>query len=166
MISKPLQSKTNLDDKIDEYRQKMVNLIANSEEIFNLIATEDQTYGEDDLVWTNIYPTEFVAETQEVAKTFVCVDIDADSKEYNNTFDSMTVYFFISTHVNTMKNPHGKGLRVDAIAHEIRKMIDRQFVDKLGTNKCSFLYNHRYNPNMVFRGRVLCMQFNDFKIGV
>lgn len=166
MIPKPIQSRTNLDDKVDEYRQKMINLIANSEEIFHLIADDDQVFGEDDLVWTNIYPTEFIAETQETAQTFVCVDIDVESQEYTNVFDCMTVYFFISTHVNTMRHPDGKGLRVDAIAHEIRKMIDRQFVDKLGANRCSFLYNHRYNPNMVFRGRVLCMQFKDFKTGV
>ena len=166
MISKMQTPTTNIADKVDEYRQKMVNLIANSEEIFHLVADEGQVFGEDDLVWTNIFPTEFVIGTQEKARTLVCVDVDINYDPVNNCYDVMDVYFFVSTHSNIMQHPDGQGLRVDAIIHEIRKLLDRKFITGLGVKKSKFLYNRRYNPTTTFRGRVLCMRFEDFKYGV
>ncbi len=152
-----------MEDKVNEYRQKILNQISRSKELFYLV-NENGDFSKEDLVWTHYFPTEFVPDTQEQEGTFICIEVDINYNQKNSCFQDFFVYFFVCTHVNTMRNPVGSGLRCDAIAYELQNLFNDSFL--LGVRSGKFIYNRPYAPNNRFRGRMLRMDFRDFGFGI
>lgn len=111
-----------------------------------------------DLAYQQIYPYEFVPETVDDGKTFICFDVDIAEVE-DKTFYLPVVYVWIFTHKSKMRLTEG-GVRTDQLAVEINKELNgsRYF----GLGELDLYSVGRFSPITDYQGRVLTYSAKDF----
>lgn len=154
---------TNTDDKMTKYRNIIVSQLCSDSRIVSILSNgNDETDGYD-LVWNRIFPFEYVPDVTSSASPYICFDIVADDNSVN-TFQNMSIYFFISTHYSISAQRSGMGLVCDELAHRVQLLFNDKLIS--GVGKCKFISNHIYAPSDDFRGRVLRFDVRDFNYWV
>lgn len=150
------------------YKNQFINDLLSNEEAVKLMGDK---YGEipfedaKSLMYTQIFPYEFVPETVEHGRTFICCDVDISrmSDRRENTGNGMiyapVLYVWIFTHKSLMRLPEG-GVRVDKLAHEIAKVVNGSHYYGMGELE---LYSvKRFAPMVDYQGKVMVFDARDW----
>lgn len=144
-----------------DYKTRLMMDICSNESIVKLITGEKHpTVPNRKLPYTQVYPYQFIPETENNASTFVCFDVDILYKrQTNKTFYYPVIYVWILVHKSKMKTD-GKGVRTDAIANEIDKMLNgNRFY---GQGELELGPVERFVPTIDYLGRELVYYARDF----
>lgn len=147
-----------LEEFFDYKNQLMEDLLTNPE-IVKLL-TDDKTDHEhpEKLVYSQVYPFEYIPETVEHGETFICCDVDIQ-RSLNKTYLLPVLYIWVFTHKSKMCLPEG-GVRVDKLVSEIAKEINGSRYYGLG--ELDLYSAKRFAPITDYQGKVLTFQATDF----
>ena len=104
------------------YKNQFLNDILTDDEIVSLIDEDFDLENGDrkSLVYSKVFPLEYVPETVEDAATYIMCDVDI-SKPYNSQYIEVTLYVWVLMHKSLLLLPDGGGVRIDKI---VSKIID------------------------------------------
>ena len=110
------------------------------------------------LIYTQAFPYEYVPDTVETAKTFICCEVDVTDVD-NKTFLRPTIYVWVFTHKSKVRLKEG-GLRIDKLTSRIAKLLNKSRMYGLGELALSSA--KRFSPITNYQGRVLIFKARDF----
>ena len=155
-------------DEFFNYKNQLITDLLGNEEIVRLLDDKYEVRPSEDsgaLVYSQIFPYEYVPETVEHGQTFICCDVDisrmSDRREApsNKMIYSPVLYIWLFTHKSLLRLPEG-GLRVDKLAHEIAKTINGSHNYGIGNLE---LYSvKRFAPMMDYQGKVMTFDATDW----
>ena len=141
-----------------DYKNKLMEDLLTNEEIVNLV---DDTVGLDgakQLAYTSVFPYEYIPDTVEEAKTFICFDVDVQ-ESMNKTFLRPTLYIWVFSHKSKLRLPEG-GVQTDKLVSEIAKAINGSRFYGLGELD---LYSvRRFAPVTDYQGKVMTFHAKEF----
>ena len=141
-------------DEFYDYKNKFVEDIVTNETIVNLLDGEFTEEGQRKLVYSQVYPYEFIPDTIEEATTFICCDVDIQ-EVIDKTYLVPVIYVWVFTHKSKLRLPTG-GVRTDKICSEVAKEINGSRFYGLGETNLSSV--RRFAPMSDYQGKV--MTFN------
>ena len=139
-----------LEDFFDYKNQLMKDLLT-SESVVRLLDDSLPTEDGAKLAYTQVFPYEYIPETVEEGKTFICFDVDV-LESYNKTFLLPVLYIWVFTHKSKLRLPEG-GVRTDKLCSEICKLINGSRYYSLG--ELNVYSAKRFAPMTDFQGKVL-----------
>lgn len=147
-----------LDEFFDYKNEVMKTLCCNSEIVRLVTDSSEASVPNYDLAYTRIYPFEYIPDTVDDGKTFVCFDVDI-AEVYNKTFYVPVLYVWVFTHKSKIRLDEG-GVRTDQLAVEINKELNgsRYF----GLGELDLYSVGRFSPITDYQGRVLAYSARDF----
>lgn len=145
-------------DEFFDYKNQLMEDLLTDESIVNLINEEVSLKKASSLCYTQVFPFEYVPETVEVGKTFVCFDVDIQ-KALNKTYYMPTIYIWIFTHKSKLRLPEG-GVRTDKLCSKIVGAINGS--RKYGLGELDLYSVKRYAPMTDFQGKVITLYAQDF----
>lgn len=147
-----------LEEFFDYKNQLMEDLLTN-ETIVNLVNEEILFNEAAKLAYLNVFPCEYVPETVQDGKTFICFDVDIQ-EVVNKTYLLPTLYVWVFTHRSKLRLPDGGGLRTDKLCSEICKMINGS--RKYGLGELNLYSVKRFAPMTDYQGKVMTFYAKDF----
>lgn len=141
-----------------DYKNKLMEEILTNEEIVKLINENKTTLNSKDLAYKQVFPCEYIPETAQEGKTFVCFDVDI-LKSYNKTYYQPVLYVWVFTHRTKLRLPEG-GVRTDKLCSEICKAINGS--REYGLGELEFESSKRFAPVTDFQGKVLTFYAKEF----
>lgn len=146
-----------LQDFYDYKNQLMKDLLTNPE-IVRLVDDKVRPDMSEILAYHNVFPYEYIPETAEDGRTYICFDVDILSAE-NKTFYLPALYIWVFAHKSKLRLPEG-GVRTDALCAEIAKTIAGSREYGLGE---LLLYSvKRFAAMTDYPGKVLTFHLKDF----
>lgn len=142
-----------------EYKNRLAGQLINNPDIVSMM-TDDLRIAKnpEDLMYTQIFPLEYVPETAEEGKTYICFDVDIHGVS-NKTFLTPVLYIWVFTHRSLLRMKGG-GILIDELVSEIDKMINGSRFYGLGELN---LYScKRFAPITDYQGKVLTYETKDF----
>lgn len=142
-----------------DYKNRLVaDMVTNSEIVSLLRDDAVENYDPSALVYTQIFPFEYVPETLEHGQTYICCDVDVQ-KTSSKTFLSPVIYVWVFTHKSKLRLDKG-GVRVDKLCSEIAKTLNGSRYYGLGELD---LYSvKRFSPITDYQGKVMMFVAKDF----
>lgn len=147
----------NLQEFFDYKNQLMKDILTN-EEIVKLVNEDIQMEDAASLAYTQVFPCEYVPETVQAGKTFVCFDVDIQ-RSLDKTFLIPTIYVWVFTHRSNLRLPEG-GVRTDKLCSEICKVINGSRFYGLG--ELNFFAAKRFAPMTDYQGKMMTFTAKDF----
>jgi hypothetical protein len=149
-----------LQDFYDYKNQLMKDIITNKTLVGLLIDDSDDVENINalSLAYTQVFPYEYVPQTVQEGKTFICFDVDI-SRTYNKTFYSPILYVWVFAHRSNLRLPEG-GVRVDKICNELALILNGSRNYCLGELDLSTV--KRFAPMTDFQGKVLTFTGKEF----
>ena len=145
-------------DEFFNYKNQLMEDLLTEPNIVKLINENVPIEDAGSLMYTQVFPYEYVPETVEHGLTFVCSDVDIASTA-NKTYYSPTLYVWLFTHKSLLRLPEG-GVRTDKLAHEIAKKLSGSRFYGLG--ELDLRSVKRFAPMMDYQGKVLIFDATDF----
>lgn len=140
------------------YKNKLMEDLLTNEEIVNLV---DETVGLDGakrLAYTSVFPYEYIPDTVEEAKTFICFDVDVQ-ESMNKTFLRPTLYIWVFSHKSKLRLLEG-GVQTDKLVSKIAEAINGSHNYGLGELE---LYSvKRFAPVTDYQGKVMTFHTKEF----
>ena len=147
-------------DEFFDYKNQLMEDMLTNQRIVSLLREDMSVEDARDLMYTQVFPYEYVPETIEHGVTYVCADVDIQRVQ-NKTYLSPTLYVWVFTHKSLLRLPEG-GVRTDKLAHEIVKAINGSHMYGLGELE---LYSvKRFSPLTDYQGKVLVFHATDFNM--
>lgn len=137
-----------------DYKNQLMEDLLTNEKIVALINEDIDFYKSETLAYQQVFPCEYVPETVEHGKTFVCFDVDIQ-ESVNQTFLLPTLYVWVFTHRSLLRLPEG-GVRTDKLCSEICQTINGSRMYGLG--KLNLYSVKRFAPMTDYQGK--CMTFH------
>jgi hypothetical protein len=147
-----------LEDFFD-YKNQLMEDILTTESIVRLLDEEISMDDAAKLAYSQVFPCEYVPETVQGGKTYICFDVDI-LKSSNSTFYIPTIYIWIFAHRSQLRLPDGGGVRTDTICSELCKKINGS--RKYGLGELDLYSAKRFAPMTDYQGKVLCFYAKDF----
>lgn len=148
----------NLEEFFD-YKNTLMKTICTNERIVKLVTdNDDSVVPNHTIAYYQVYPYEFVPETVDNAKTFICFDVDIDSV-INKTYYVPIIYIWVFTHKSKIRLPEG-GTRTDAICRELDKVLNGNRYFGLGRLELGSV--RRFSPVTDYLGRVMVYSARDW----
>ena len=142
-----------------DYKNRLMMDLCSNQEIVSLVTgKEDPEVPDRTLPYTQIYPFQYIPETENNARTFVCFDVDI-LKAPNKTFFYPVIYIWILAHKSKMRTK-GKGCLTDAISCEIDQMLNGNRFYGLGELELGPV--SRFIPTTDYLGRQMVYYTKDF----
>lgn len=155
-------------DEFFHYKNQLIDDLLSDGEIVRLLSDKYEEIPMDEagkLVYTQIFPYEYIPETVEHGQTFICCDVDisrmSDRREApsNKMIYSPVLYVWLFTHKSLLRLPEG-GVRIDRLAHEIAKTINGSHYYGMGSLE---LYSvKRFAPMADYQGKVMTFDAKDW----
>lgn len=147
-----------LEEFFDYKNQLMEDLLTNPE-IVKLLDDDCKTTDKpESLVYTQVYPFEYIPDTIEHGQTFICCDVDIQ-RSMNKTFLLPVLYVWVFSHRSKLRLPGG-GVRTDKLCSEIAKAINGSRFYGLG--ELDLYSAKRFAPITDYQGKVLTFQAQEF----
>lgn len=146
-------------DECFDYKNQFMQDILTNETIVKLL-TDDYKVQKNpkQLVYSQVFPYEYLPETIEEGKPYIFVDVDI-KKSNSKTFWEPYMYVWVLCHKSKLKLTTG-GVRTDRICAEIAKAIDGSRFYGLGELE---LYSvARFSPTADHTGKVMTFHLTDF----
>lgn len=145
-------------DELFDYKNQLMADLLTREDIVALIDETVELKNAKKLVYKQVFPYEYVPDTVEEGKTFICCDVDIQ-KAVNKTYLLPTLYVWVFTHKNKLRLPEG-GVRTDRLVSKIASAINGSHYYGLGELD---LYSvKRFAPMTDFQGKVMTFYATDF----
>ena len=141
-----------------DYKNQLMGDILTNETIVALINENVPFEEAETLAYTQVFPYEYLPETVEEGRTFICFDVDIQ-RSNGKTFLSPVIYIWVFTHKSLLRLPEG-GVRPDKLCSEICKVIDGSRMYGLG--ELNIYSAKRFSPMTDYQGKVLTFQATDF----
>ena len=141
-----------------DYKNRLMEDLMTHESIVSLINENVSFDNAESLIYSQVFPYEYVPDVIQEGKTFVCCDVDIQSVT-NKTFLIPTLYIWVFTHQSLLRLPEG-GVRTDKLCSEICNVINGSRYYGLGELN---LYSvKRCAPLSNFNGKLLTFHATDF----
>lgn len=141
------------------YKNQLMDDLLTNGEILRLLSDDCKSLSDPSkLLYTQVFPYEYVPDTITHGQTFICCDVDIQRAQ-SKTFLTPTMYIWVFTHKSKMRLPEG-GVRVDELCSEIAKAINGSRYYGLGELDISS--TRRFAPIADYQGKVLTFQATDF----
>ena len=99
------------------YKNKLMEEIITDEEIVKLINENVPFEEAASLCYTQVFPFEYIPETEQEGRTFVCFDVDVQ-KQLGRPLYEPSIYVWVFAHKSALRLPEG-GVRVDKLCSKI-----------------------------------------------
>ena len=141
-----------------DYKNKLMEDLLTNEEIVKLVDNTVKIGDSKLLAYSNVFPYEYIPDTVEEAKTFICFDVDVQ-ESINKTFLRPTLYIWVFSHKSKLRLPEG-GVQTDKLVSEIAKAINGSHEYGLGELE---LYSvKRFTPVTDYQGKVMTFHAKEF----
>lgn len=142
-----------------DYKNQLMNDLLTNPDIVRLLDDNfQQTDRPENLVYSQVFPYEYIPDTIEHGQTFICCDVDIQ-RSVNKTFLLPVLYVWVFSHKSKLRLPEG-GVRVDKLCSEIAKAINGSRFYGLG--ELDLYSAKRFAPITDYQGKVLTFQAQDF----
>ena len=143
-----------------DYKNQFMNDMLTNEAIIHLL-TDDKALWEEPgkMMYTQVFPFEYVPDTMEHGLTFICCDVDVQ-RSLDKTYLAPVIYVWLFTHKSKLRLPDGGGVRTDKLASEIAKAINGSRMYGLG--ELEFYSAKRFAPINDYQGKVLTFHTKEF----
>lgn len=142
-----------------DYKNQLMNDLLTNLDIVRLLDDNFQpTDKPENLVYSQVFPYEYIPDTIEHGQTFICCDVDIQ-RSVNKTFLLPVLYVWVFSHKSKLRLPEG-GVRVDKLCSEIAKAINGSRFYGLG--ELDLYSAKRFAPITDYQGKVLTFQAQDF----
>jgi hypothetical protein len=142
-----------------DYKNQLMNDLLTNEAIVKLLNSNLSMDDAGSLVYTQVFPYEYVPETVQDGKTFICCDVDIQGIENGKTFLAPILYVWVFAHRSSLRLPNG-GVITDALCNEICKTINGSRMYGLG--ELNLYACKRFAPMTDYQGKVLVFHAKDF----
>lgn len=141
-----------------DYKNKLMEDLLTNSEIVKLLDDSVELKNAKQLAYTHVFPYEYIPDTVEEAKTFICFDVDVQ-ESINKTFLLPTLYIWVFSHKSKLRLLEG-GVQTDKLASEIAKAINGSRFYGLGELD---LYSvKRFTPVTDYQGKVMTFHAKEF----
>ena len=141
-----------------DYKNKLMEDLLTNPEIVKLLDDSVKLKDAKQLAYTHVFPYEYIPDTVEEAKTFICFDVDVQ-ESINKTFLLPTLYIWVFSHKSKLRLLEG-GVQTDKLASEIAKAINGSRFYGLGELD---LYSvKRFAPVTDYQGKVMTFHAKEF----
>ncbi len=141
-----------------DYKNQLMGDILTNETLVRLMNEEVSPDDAGSLAYTQVFPCEYVPETVQDGKTFLCFDVDVQ-RSADKTFLFPTIFVWVFTHRSKLRLPVG-GLRTDAICSELCKTINGS--REYGLGELNLYSVKRFAPMTDYQGKVMTFYAKDF----
>ena len=141
-----------------DYKNTCMEDLLTNEAIVKLVNEDVSLENAESLVYKQVFPFEFVPDTVEQGKTFICVDVDIQ-RAVGKTYFLPTMFVWVFTHKSLLKLPTG-GVRTDKLCSEIAKKLNGSRFYGLGELELTSV--KRFVPMTDFQGKVMTFSAKDF----
>ena len=145
-------------DEFYDYKNRLMEDLLTNEEIVKLITEPGEVTDSASLVYKQVFPYEYVPQTIQEGKVFICCDVDIHDT-VNKTYLTPVLYIWIFAHRSKLRLPEG-GVRTDKICSEISKQINGSRFYGLGELNLSSVL--RFAPISDYQGKVMKFVAKDF----
>lgn len=145
-------------DEFFDYKNKLMEDLLTNEAVVKLIDPKATLDSAASLAYKQVFPYEYVPESVEEAKTFVCFDVEIQ-KSVNKTFHVPLIYVWVYSHRSLLRLPEG-GVRPDKLVSEIADALDGSHFYGLGELDLNSV--RRYYPIEDYQGKVLTFYTKEF----
>ena len=135
----------------------MEDLLTN-EDIVKLLDDSISLQHANTLAYSQVFPCEYIPETVQEGKTFVCFDVDVQEAA-NKTYLLPTLYVWVFTHRSKLRLPEG-GVRTDKLCSEICKAINGS--RRYGLGELNLYSVKRFAIMTDYQGKVMTFHAKDF----
>lgn len=142
-----------------DYKNQLMEDILTDDNILRLLSEDGrEPVPPEQLMYSQVFPYEYVPETLEHAKTYICCEVDIQ-KATSKTFLSPVINVWVFTHRSKMRLPEG-GVRVDEIVSRIADKLNGSRMYGLGELD---LYScRRFAPINDYQGKSMTFHAVDF----
>lgn len=142
-----------------DYKNLLMKQLCNDPEIVRTVTDNDEaTVPNHDLPYEQIFPYEFIPETVNDARNFICFDTDIVSVP-NKTVYTPVIYVWVYTHKSRLRAKSG-GCTLDHMAVAVNRLLNGNRYYGLGELKLDSV--RRFTPIKDYQGRVLTFYAKDF----
>ena len=141
-----------------DYKNTCMEDLLTNETIVKLVNENVSLENAESLVYEQVFPFEFVPDTVEQGKTFICVDVDIQ-RAVGKTYFLPTMFVWVFTHKSLLKLPKG-GVRTDKLCSEIAKKLNGSRFYGLGELELTSV--KRFAPMTDFQGKIMTFTAKDF----
>ena len=149
------------DNLIEDYRNLVTNTLLANPTIVEVLSDGEYSLEEaDELMWTHIFPNQYIPDTITETGSFILYDLsDAAISRVNKTYIEVTLYFWILTHYKMPK--YKDKLRNDILVRELRKDFGEK--DCFGIAKAHYVSNSIFNSGAnKYTGRLVTFRVTDW----
>ena len=149
------------DNLIEDYRNLVTNTLLANPTIVEVLSDGEYSLEEaDELMWTRIFPNQYIPDTITETGSFILYDLsDAVISRVNKTYIEVTLYFWILTHYKMPK--YNNKLRNDILVRELRKDFGEK--DCFGIAKAHYVSNSIFNSGTnKYTGRLVTFRVTDW----
>lgn len=148
--------------EIIRYKQQIMSMFINNDEVVRLINNTDIENTED-LLNNNIFYYIRVPEAPEEEKTYICIEVEIPDaqKVYNNITREIIITIYIITHERLMPTP--LGARTDLISAEVDKILTTQTT--IGKTRMKLVSNTANGLGVKHRCRIVTFTVQDIAEG-
>lgn len=141
-----------------DYKNKLMEDLLTNQEVVKLLDDSVEMRNASSLAYTHVFPYEYIPDTVEHAKTFICFDVDVQ-ESINKTFLLPTLYIWVFSHKSKLRLREG-GVQTDKLVSEIAKAINGSHFYGLGELD---LYSvKRFAPVTDYQGKVMTFHAKEF----
>lgn len=141
-----------------DYKNKLMEDLLTNPEIVKLLDNSVELKDSEQLAYKHVFPYEYIPDTVEEAKTFICFDVDVQ-ESINKTFLLPTLYIWVFSHKSKLRLREG-GVQTDKLVSEIAKAINGNRFYGLGELD---LYSvRRFAPVTDYQGKVMTFHAKEF----
>ena len=145
-------------DELFDYKNQLMEDLLTHKDIVALIDDTVELKNAEKLVYKQVFPYEYVPDTVEEGKTFICCDVDIQ-KTVNQTFLLPTLYVWVFTHKSKLRLPEG-GVRTDKLCSKIAGAINGS--REYGLGELDLYSVKRFAPMTDFQGKIMTFTAKDF----
>lgn len=135
----------------------MEDLVTNKS-IVSLIKDGTDVENAASLIYTQVFPYEYVPETVQTGGTYICFDVDIQNVS-NKTFLTPVLYVWVFAHRSNLRLPEG-GVRTDKLCSEICEAINGSRYYGLG--ELSLYSVKRFAPMTDYQGKLMTFYAKEF----
>lgn len=142
-----------------DYKNLLMEQLCCDPEIVKVVTDNDEAaVPNHDLPYYQVFPFEYVPETVNDAKTFICFDVDIVSVP-NKTMYIPVIYVWVFAHKSRLRAKEG-GCTLDKMAAAVNRLLNGNRYYGLGELKLDSV--RRFTPVTDYLGRVLTFYTKDF----
>lgn len=149
------------DNLIEDYRNLVTNTLLANPTIVEVLSDGEYSLEEaDELMWTHIFPNQYIPDTITETGSFILYDLsDAVILRVNKTYIEVTLYFWVLTHYKMPK--YKDKLRNDILVRELKKDFGEK--DCFGIAKAHYVSNSIFNSGTnKYTGRLVTFRVTDW----